>query len=52
MLILTQDRCAVCDECTIGSKMILDAPYGTPGCIGHVESHFGPILDSVSVGAI
>jgi hypothetical protein len=29
-LILTQDRCTVCVECTIGSKIILDAPDGTP----------------------
>jgi hypothetical protein len=30
LLILTQDRCTVCIECTIGSKIILDAPDGTP----------------------
>jgi len=30
VLILTQDRCTVCVECTIGSKIILDAPDGTP----------------------
>jgi hypothetical protein len=29
-VILTQDRCTVCAECTIGSKNILDAPNGTP----------------------
>jgi hypothetical protein len=28
-LILTQDRCTVCAERTIGSKIILDAPDGT-----------------------
>ena len=28
-LILTQDRCMVCVECTIGSEIILDAPDGT-----------------------
>jgi hypothetical protein len=26
----TQDRCTVCTECTIGSKIILDAPVVTP----------------------
>jgi hypothetical protein len=30
VLILTQDRCTVCAECTIGSEIILDAPDGTP----------------------
>ena len=30
VLILTQDRCIVCVECIIGSKIILDAPDGTP----------------------
>ena len=28
-LILTQDRCTVCVERTIGSEMVLDAPDGT-----------------------
>jgi hypothetical protein len=30
VLILTQDRCTVCTEHTIGSEIILDAPDGTP----------------------
>jgi len=30
VLILTQDRCTVCAERTIGSEIILDAPDGTP----------------------
>jgi hypothetical protein len=29
-LILTQDRCTVCVERTIGSKIVLDALDGTP----------------------
>jgi hypothetical protein len=29
VLILTQDRCSVCAERTIGSEIILDAPDGT-----------------------
>jgi hypothetical protein len=29
MLILTQDRCMVCVERTIGLEIILDAPDGT-----------------------
>ena len=27
---LTQDRCTICVECTIGLEIILDAPDGTP----------------------
>jgi hypothetical protein len=30
VLILTQDRCTVCTECTIGIEIILDALDGTP----------------------
>ena len=30
VLILTQDRCTACLECTIGSEIVLDAPDGTP----------------------
>ena len=30
VLILTEDRCTVCVERTIGSEIILDAPDGTP----------------------
>jgi len=30
VLILTQDRCTVCVERTMGSEIILDTPDGTP----------------------
>ena len=30
VLILTQDRCMVCVERTIGSEIVLDAPDETP----------------------
>jgi hypothetical protein len=30
LLILTQDRCMVCAERTIGSNVVWDAPDGTP----------------------
>jgi hypothetical protein len=46
-----QDRCTVCIECTIGSKIILDAPDGTRSDVGHVESQFFLFRDSVIVGA-
>ena len=40
VLILTQDRCTVCVERTIGSEIVLDAPDGILGDVGHVESRF------------
>jgi hypothetical protein len=27
---VSQDRCTVCAKCTIGSKIVLDTPEGTP----------------------
>ena len=30
VLILTQDGCKVCAECSIGSEIVLDALDGTP----------------------
>ena len=51
VLILTQDRCTVCVEHTIGSEIILDAPMELLGDVGHVEPHLFPYRDSVSVGA-
>ena len=40
VLILKQDRCTVCVECTIGSEIVLDAPDGILGDVAHVESRF------------
>ena len=52
VLILSQDRCAVCVECTIVLEIVLDAPMELICDMGHVESHFGLFGDSVRVGAI
>ena len=51
VLILTQDRCTVCVEPTIGSEIILDTPDELLGDVGHAESYFFLFGDSVSVGA-
>ena len=51
VLILTQDRCMVCVERTIGWKSFLMHPMELLSDVGHVESHFFPFGDSVSVGA-
>ena len=48
---LDADRCMVCAERTVGSKIVLDANVGTPRSRGLVESHFSPFGDGVSVGA-
>jgi hypothetical protein len=55
VLVSVQDWCTVCAERTIGSKIILDAPIGTLGDVGHVKSHFDPfedVLVSVQVGCV
>ena len=44
-----QDRCTVGAEHTLGSKIILDTPDGTPIDVGQVESRFG--LLGASLGA-
>jgi hypothetical protein len=49
--ILTQDRCTFCTKHARGSEIILDAPNGTAGDVGHVESHFGLLEESVRVSA-
>ena len=51
VLNLTQDRCTVCVERNIGSEIIFMHPMELLGDVGHVESHFFPFGDNVSVGA-
>ena len=51
VLILTEDRCTVCVECIIGSKIVWTHPMELLGDMGHVETYFFPFGDSVSVGA-
>ena len=51
VLVSLQDRCMVSARCTIGLQIVLDAPDGTLGHVGHVESRFFPFGDSVSDGA-
>ena len=51
VLILTQDRCTVCAECTIGSDVVWTQTMELLGDVGHVESSFSLFGDSASVGA-
>jgi hypothetical protein len=45
-----QDRCIVCAERTTSSEIIFH-PMELLGDVGHVQSHFGPSRDRVSVSA-
>ena len=51
VLILTQDSCMVCVERAIGTEIIWTHPMELLDDMGHVESHFFPVGDSVGVGA-
>ena len=51
VLILTQDRCPVCAERTIGSEIVWMHPMELLSDVGHVEPRFDPFRDSVSFGA-
>ena len=51
VLVSVLDRSMVCAKRTIGSETVLDAPDGTLGDTGHVESRFGLFGDGVSVDA-
>ena len=51
VLILSQDRSTVGAEHTIGSESFWTHPMELLGDVGHVESHFRPFGDGVSVCA-
>jgi hypothetical protein len=38
--LLMQEWCTVCVERTVGLEIVIQAPDGTPRCVGHVESCF------------
>ena len=48
---LTQDRCRVCAEGSIGLEIILDALNGNTGDEAQVEARFGPFGDSANLHA-
>jgi hypothetical protein len=51
VLILMQYRCTVAQNIPLAQKLLWLHPMELLGDMGHVESRFGPIGDSVSVGA-
>jgi hypothetical protein len=46
VLILTQDTCTVCAECTIGLEIVLDAHDGTPRSHGSCANLFQSVRRS------
>ena len=51
VLVLAQDRCTVCAECTSGMEIILGTPVVLQGVVIHVEAPFGAFGGSVTLGA-
>jgi hypothetical protein len=51
MLIMTQDKCTVCDRRTIGLEIVLDVPDVLLGDEAQVEAHFGLFGDSANLDA-
>jgi hypothetical protein len=52
VLVLTQDRCTVCAERTIGSEIMLTHPMVLQGDVGQVEARFRLFGDNVNLSAI
>jgi NADH:ubiquinone oxidoreductase subunit F (NADH-binding) len=51
LLVLVQDSCMVCAECTLGSKIVLDTLNALLGDEAHLEAHFGPFRDCANLDA-
>jgi hypothetical protein len=51
VLVPVQDMCTVCAKRTIGSKIILDTPDGTPRFEAQLEPRFGSFGDSANLDA-
>jgi hypothetical protein len=51
VIILTQDRCTFCANRPQARKSVWTHPMEVLVYVGHVESHFCPFGDSISVGA-
>jgi hypothetical protein len=49
MFVSVQDRCLVYAKRTIDTKIILDAPNGTPGDMAEVKARFGLFQDSATL---
>jgi hypothetical protein len=49
--VLVQDMCTVCAKRTIGSKIVLDTPDGTPRFEAQLEPRFVLFGDSANLDA-
>ena len=49
VLVLLQDSCMVCAQCTIGSEIVVKVPDGTPSEEALVECRFGLFGDSANL---
>jgi hypothetical protein len=50
-LILVQDWCKVCAECTMGMEIALGIPVEVLGDVSQMEAHFSLFGDSVNLNA-
>jgi hypothetical protein len=51
LLVLVKDSCTVCDECTIGSEIILDTLNAHLGDEAQLEACFGLFRDIANLDA-
>jgi hypothetical protein len=51
VLVLVQDMCTVCAKHTIGSKIVLDTPDGTPRFEAQLDPRFVSFGDSANLDA-
>jgi hypothetical protein len=51
VFVLVQDRCMVCANIPLDQNLFWTHPMELLCDVGHVESHFDPFGDSVSIGA-
>jgi hypothetical protein len=51
MLISTEDRCTVCNECSMGMEIFLGRQMELLGDMSQMEACFGLYGDSVNLGA-
>jgi hypothetical protein len=49
VLVSVQDRCTVCTKHTIGFRIILDEPDGTPRDEAQLDACFDPFRDSANL---
>jgi predicted DsbA family dithiol-disulfide isomerase len=49
--VLVKDSSTVCDECTIGSEIVLDTLNAHLGDEAQQEAHFSPFRDSANLDA-